>query len=743
MIIKEITLFGFKSFPTKTQIKLQEGITAFVGPNGCGKTNILDGIRWVLGEQNLKKLRCTRNEELIFTQNEKTIGFGEVKLLFDNDNTIPELPQEIEIRRRFYRSGESKFWINGIECKLKEIEDLLERAGKGNRVYSIFDKETLIEIINGKLHLLLESTAGIHLFQEKKKEAERKLNATLHDLQRLEDIMKEKERIIRSLYKHKLKTEKAHKLRKMLNFLKIKEIEEKLKLKEEKLASYQAKLANISEEEIKLSDISKKHSLKFSSLVDAHNEEEKRWKEFITKIREKEETIKRLSRIEANKDILHQESENTSRELIQLEKDIEKIEEKLKELSEKKEALKHTVLRKENEALKAELALDNKWRELEKSTEKEVVEIGKSIQLQEKTFKEIFKKLYEEKIKLSKLECSFESKKEIFNLLESQRKTLKYKKEEKEETIKNLITDIEQTRNLLRKIEEELELLKISRLPRPLEIKEMLEEKRKIEERMGKLRKDRKEIESIYTQLKIEIELLKRERENYTIYDATPSETSLTPEEIEAELQRLGPINEAIYEQYEEEKNIFEEFKKQHKDIKSAAAKLSQMVKEIDIEAKRRYIETFEKIREEYKKLFPHFFRGGTGDLILTDYQNPLEAEIQILANPEGKKLKRLQQLSEGEKTLLGITLLFSLYSINPSKFLFIDELDAPLDEANTIKFVEYLKKLSQDIQIIIVTHNKRTLEYGDYIYGITMETPGVSKVVSLNLKKAKEIIEN
>jgi chromosome segregation protein len=208
MKIKTVEIFGFKSFFEKTSLSFLPGITALVGPNGCGKSNIVDAIRWALGEQSAKNLRGNLMEDVIFngSRNKKPLGMAEVSLTFFNENGgIPLKNQkftEIQITRRVFRSGESEYYINKTPCRLKDITELFMDTGVGTRAYSIIEQGRVESIINSKpmeLRLLIEEAAGISKYKARKQEALRKMDATRQNLLRVNDILREIERQIGSL----------------------------------------------------------------------------------------------------------------------------------------------------------------------------------------------------------------------------------------------------------------------------------------------------------------------------------------------------------------------------------------------------------------------------------------------------------------------------------------------------------------------------------------------------------------
>ena len=194
MQLKSLELTGFKSFPEKTLINFSEGITAIIGPNGSGKSNISDAIRWVMGETSTKSLRGTKMEDVIFdgTQSRKALGFAEVTLTLDNSDKQLDIDfDEVAISRRYYRSGESEYYINKSQVRMRDVHELLRDTGLGKSGYSIIGQGSATEIINAKStdrRYLFEEASGISKFRYKKEESERKLKLTTENLIRLNDI---------------------------------------------------------------------------------------------------------------------------------------------------------------------------------------------------------------------------------------------------------------------------------------------------------------------------------------------------------------------------------------------------------------------------------------------------------------------------------------------------------------------------------------------------------------------------
>jgi len=204
---------------------------------------------------------------------------------------------------------------------------------------------------------------------------------------------------------------------------------------------------------------------------------------------------------------------------------------------------------------------------------------------------------------------------------------------------------------------------------------------------------------------------------------------------IQNSLENIGPLNMAAQQEYEEEQSRLENLLEQRIDILKSEENLKETIAKIDVVAREKFESTFDQINTNFSKLFGMFFEGGTASLSLSGEEDPLEAQIIIHAQPPGKKNQNLRMLSAGEKSLTAIALLFAIYQYKPSPYCVLDEVDAPLDDVNIQKFKRVLNEFAQDTQFIVVTHNKLTMEVADYLYGVTMENKGVSKLVSVKFK--------
>jgi chromosome segregation protein len=212
--------------------------------------------------------------------------------------------------------------------------------------------------------------------------------------------------------------------------------------------------------------------------------------------------------------------------------------------------------------------------------------------------------------------------------------------------------------------------------------------------------------------------------------------------EMEAELTRLrekivrmGEVNPAAIEEYEMLEERFHFLTEQRDDLLEATEALRRVIRKINRASLRRFMRTFRAVNEKLEIVFPKLFEGGKAKLVLTDPKKPLESGVSFFVHPPGKRLTRMSLLSGGEKALSAIALIFSLFLIKPAAFCVFDEIDAPLDEANIYRFNSLLRQIGEESQVILVTHNKQTMEVADALFGVTMENKGISKLFSLNLE--------
>ena len=841
MRLNNIEIKGFKSFGDKTIINFNSGVTGIVGPNGCGKSNIVDAIRWVLGEQKTSLLRSDKMENIIFngSKSRKKLQLAEVSISFDNTkNLIPTEYSTVTVTRKYFRSGDSEYLLNDVKCRLKDITNLFLDTGISSNNYAIIELSMVDNILNDKdnsrLHLF-EEAAGISKFRKRKKETFNKIKQTELDLDRVEDLVYEIEKNLRSLKRQAKQTEKYHKYKDEYKIISINVALEVSKTTMSSLKEQKQKLTKVENENTKvITELAKKNSKlesAKSSLIPYEKKLlklQKKLNQVLDKIRNFEESKRMKSqkakmlieKIEDLRDRIKYDTESNKRsefsissiqkEISSNEKELKKVIDKLKitkkdytkyeeelkdknvkitdikEVEDQFRQLNHNIESISNKRNQVErlLLLDNIDKksvvEKIKSIDKEILELKKGFKTIENLFKtenkEIIRinKLFSEKSKdLSTDEIKYNSLK---NNIESLKKEMEYKnatyesnkrriaenidnlKKSEKEVVK-IDTDTDSNDNSLiklydeksksekdlQKFEDEYYKLKSTISLDDSSIKELQNKKdinlNLIDELKSNIYDNEIELNSVEQRLSIEFDLdintCKADKDFFK--DSSVDSMINRREELKEKIEKIGQINPLAMEAYKEIKERHEFITKEREDLLEAKDSLLKTIEEIDIVAKESFLKSFEKIKSNFKTVFRSLFTDDDDcDLLINDEENPLESSIEIMAKPKGKKPLTINQLSGGEKTLTATSLLFAIYLLKPAPFCVFDEVDAPLDDANIDKFNKIVNKFSNTSQFIIVTHNKRTMNNADIIYGITMPEQGVSKVVPVDLRNLK-----
>jgi len=250
--------------------------------------------------------------------------------------------------------------------------------------------------------------------------------------------------------------------------------------------------------------------------------------------------------------------------------------------------------------------------------------------------------------------------------------------------------------------------------------------------------------DSLYTAYQVELDVELENPAHKEFLNTVNMETLSAEVSAQKEkLNRMGPVNLASIEEYQELSQRYEFLTTQEGDLTQACDTLHETISKINKTTKEMFINTFHIINEKFQQMFQLFFQGGTSRLVLTDENNVLESGIEIIAQPPGKRVSQLALLSGGEKALTAMSLLFATFLARPTPFCVLDEIDAPLDETNTERYISTLREMMGFSQFVVITHNKRTMEGADVLYGVTMEEPGVSKLISVNLTKREEVVED
>ena len=699
MHISKLEIFGFKSFAKKETVVFDSGITGIVGPNGCGKTNIVDAIRWVLGEQKTKRLRSSKMEDVIFNgaSNVKPLGLCEVFLTIENNKgLLPVEYSEVEIGRRLYRSGESEYFINRNNCRLKDISNLFVDTGLTSDAYSVIELNMIEQILSDKddsRRQLYEEAAGVNKYKAKRKSALRKFDLNSRDLERIDDIILEIEIQVKAL-DLQLKRFKRH---------------EKLtsELKELELDLASARMTDLENVILPLEEMLKKMNKvlqKTNSKKEVESVEFDNSREAYLKEKESLATMKAKVDKLTEKLLLEIQEKN-----LESSKGVGLLEDELqKKISQLNQFDKDYIKIVSNQDVNNSLSDESK--EKFKNNNYTVIETDKKYEKLKASIED-----YKDKIDKYRKEHEFDFSKmdESIKKIQDQINSNNLELEKKENDVNKAFIKMESIR-------AKLDSDKFSKDDLFYEIKEA--EMKIAESKIKKTQIEQNIIE------KFGNDVVLRDVKDYNISDMV-----FRVEKIKRSIDSIGPINWAVKDEHEEKTARLNNLLEQKADLIDAENNLKEAIKKIDMVAQEQFFDTYNQVKENFEKMFTVFFNGGKGSIELSDPNDPLNSDINIFAQPPGKRNNTLKMLSAGEKSLTAIALLFSIYQYKPSPFCILDEIDAPLDDINIKKFTDVIKDYSKTTQFIMVTHNKLTMESADCIYGVTAEKQGISKLMSID----------
>ncbi len=732
MQLKHIKLSGFKSFVDPTKISFPTNMVGVVGPNGCGKSNVIDAIRWVLGELSAKNLRGESMVDVIFNGSEKRKASGQctIELLFDNSSAKIggeyASYNEVSIKRVMTRDAQSDYFINNAKCRRKDVQDIFLGTGLGPSSYAIIEQGMVSKLVSAKpdeLRTHIEEAAGVSKYRERRRETESRIKRTKENLSRVKDIRDEIERLIKRLENQAKAAEKYKKLN-----------DEKSQIELDTAILFSLEAKNNRD------DLQKK--------LDSFNRDLK------IKNAESETIQSQIDQFRTENESVLTEYESAQKNFYSIGAEIAKREANLQNINKTENETKFK-LEKTKENLEKAKETEKNFDELSPSEQaihilNEIIATLKKYSIQNDSILDKANKL---KVLLA----------EILNIASAQSKTLTEEYQSRQEDLSKEIFEAEKLKS---SIEEEMQTYveessqaesvlislrqkqsKFNEDLRSLENNKSIVEldSRSISEKITNIRLDLKtyEINLENSNKKIKAAGIDIEKIDFTKYeDLSISELEDKLADIEAKIIRLGAINLAAPEEIEEESKRKEELDKQYDDLIEALDKLNGAIKKIDNETKTIFKDSFDAVNIKLKEVFPKLFGGGLAELNLTD-DDPLHAGVILMARPPGKKNSSISQLSGGEKALTALALVFAIFDLNPAPFCLLDEVDAPLDDLNTLRFINMVEEMSKTVQFIFITHNKVSMERSDYLMGVTMQEAGVSRMVSVDVNQALELAES
>ena len=721
MEFKKIQINGFKSFAEKTTFDIKEGLTGIVGPNGCGKSNIVESLRWCMGETSAKSMRGSGMEDVIFsgTSNKPSKNLAEVSINLTNDNKdgsakFKEL-DEIEIRRKIEKDKGSKFYINDKEVRAKDAQMFFADLSTGAHSPSLISQGRIGALVTAKpadRRAILEEAAGIAGLHVRRHEAELRLGAAENNLKRADELRRQQEKQLINLQKqaeeaqrYKLISEEIKKIEAGLYFLKLREIDREIKIENEINLEAEQEVEKFNTELAKIEDE-----------IDLNLEK-------VNPIREK--NMEDLSKIQR----LNLELKNIDEENERIKNEMENIKNSLKMISEDKDREKSIIIdansnEKRLKEEKSELIdIDSKYYETEKKSSEDLNNSKNKLQHEIENIKELIKSNKNGEAILLLDECK--------NLIEeyadsySRNQNIKKDSIKRSQRIKTIETEIESWKNLTinsEKMVNELEERKIKfndkleefesqpqsqaekkgKISENLRISEQEKSANELkisdlDEKISELRKNlnftkessieirerkassgatveglNKRRQDLLDRVQDELSLNESELLNYSNLEKEDEfPDALTQEELLDEKKRqrdkLGSVNLRADEETSKYEDEIKKMEKDRQDLVSAIIKLKESINELNQKGRERLLNAFEKVNRKFNEVYTKLFNGGNAKLELVDSDDPLDAGLEMLVSPPGKRLQSITLLSGGEQALTALSLIFAVFLTNPS----------------------------------------------------------------------------
>ena len=856
MEFKKIQLNGFKSFAEKTTFIIEDGLTGIVGPNGCGKSNIVESLRWCMGETSAKSMRGSGMEDVIFsgTSNKPSKNIAEVTINISNENKDGPIQyknlENIEIRRKIEKDKGSKFYINGKEVRAKDAQMFFADLSTGAHSPSIISQGRIGALVTAKptdRRAVLEEAAGIAGLHVRRHEAELRLGAAENNLKRADELRRQQERQLLNLKKqaeeatkYKTISEEIKKIEAGLYYLRLKDIDHEIKLENEineeadsEVQKFNDKINElenkIQEETNRVNPVRDKNyeilskvqrlNLELKSLDDENDRIEKEIENIKSSLKTIEEDTDREKSIIIDANSNEKRLKEEKQELIEIDSkyyDTEKqsnadLEVAKNDLKNEQEKVDNLLKNFSSESLKKNLHTINEV----KSNIDKIIQLLNSnnsfealvvLETCKTTLNFLVQTINEndDHKKISDISSKNETIKklqEVYADIYSKNQNLKKESIKRSERVKTIDKEIDSWRNLLKNSEKmvhelrerknklnfkftELEKQPQSQAEKKGQISENLrlseneknENETLIEEIDKKINDLREELDKV-KESSIEIrerkassgatieglnkrrnDLLERidtelnlNENNILEYsnldkeeefpDAVSQEEML--DEKKREREKLGSVNLRADEETTKYETEIKKMETDRQDLVQAITKLKESINELNQKGRERLLEAFERVNRKFNEVYTKLFNGGNAKLELVDSDDPLDAGLEMLVSPPGKRLQSITLLSGGEQALTALSLIFAVFLSNPSPICVLDEVDAPLDDANVTRFCNLLDELTKITQtrFIIVTHHALTMSKMNKLYGVTMPEKGISQLVAVDLQKAESMV--
>ena len=857
MKFKKIDLNGFKSFFDKTSFFIEHGLTGIVGPNGCGKSNIVEAIRWCMGETSAKRMRGTGMEDVIFsgTSNKASKNIAEVSLGLDNtEKNGPIQFNELDfvnIKRRIVKDKGSRYFINEQEVRARDVQTLFADLSTGAHSPSMISQGRIGALVTAKptdRRSILEEAAGIAGIHARRHESELRLDSAENNLKRADELRRQQEKQLDNLKKqaeeaskYRLISEEIKKIEAGLYYIKLTEIQKEIGTTKEITGESDDEINGLTIEINHNNNLLQEANLKLKPLRDKNIEilsklqrlnlelqnledEENRAKTDKNKLLKSKETI--VKDLEREKNIILDAQSNEKR-LGEEKNDLINTEKKYYDL-EKETAIDFRIATEELnqeqgklEKISRNLSLNAQGKDFKEYLNdimKDLEEIKSQLERNDnETALNSIKKIilltnsYSGKLKFTNDENSLNQITDLNNKIKiaqekyasalSKNESIKTETIKRKERIKSIENEIQNWKNLRfnsEKMSKELnnrinklntDIENIIKLPEIIAVKkgQLMQNTSNTENEKNdssvNLNSAEKEYEEINKKLKIVEQKMMLARENKARSGATleglenrkkdlinslKNDLNINdknlkdysdlknsenfPNVIEQEdkldakknqREKLGSVNLRADEESEKHRTTIIKMEKDREDLVTAIAKLRNGINELNQKGREKLLDAFEKVNRKFNEVYTKLFNGGTAKLEFIDAEDPLEAGLEMLVSPPGKRLQSITLLSGGEQALTALSLIFAVFLTSPAPICILDEVDAPLDDANVTRFCSLLDELTKitETKFIIITHHALTMSRMDRLYGVTMQEKGVSQLVSVDLQKAEELV--
>ena len=860
MKFKKLEITGFKSFFDKTSFLIEDGLTGIVGPNGCGKSNIVESLRWCMGETSAKSMRGAGMEDIIFsgTENRPAKNISEVSIKIENlDKDAPMQYNELEeivISRKIERDKGSKYFMNSKEVRARDVQTFFADLSTGAHSPSLISQGKIGMLVTSKpveRRTVLEEAAGISGIHARRQEAELRLNAAENNLKRADELKRQQEKQLENLKKQAEEASRYKEISRQIKsveaglyFLKLKEIEkdkgqitEKLGEQEDELSAIKIDINHnntlLNDENERLAPLRDRKMESLAKLQKLNldmanlNEEEIRIKNLQGKLQKSLEVLD--SDLEREKSISLDASLHEKRileeknELLQIEKSFIEIE---------KESTSELQLSKKN-LNDQRLQFDDLFKEISQvvNSEKQLA-IYRELQNKLDNTKEQLNQNRIDNVKeyLNNLKEIISTEEENINSREGgslinelkayidnitslqeayastfgKNESIKSDSIKRIERIKNIDIEVENWKNLKtnsekmiielneRKNKIKVEIIENQKNPEKIatskgqniqnlentkKVSEELEiELNKAEEKYNLINQNLQNIQEKFSVLRenkarneatiegiekrkldlvysIKSDLnLDNENNLLSISDLNTLDTENLPniskqeeklEKVKRLRESLGSVNLRADEETKKYQDEIKKMEDERSDLFSAIVKLKTSIDELNQKGREKLLDAFTKVNRKFNEVYTQLFSGGSAKLELVDSDDPLEAGLEMLVSPPGKRLQSITLLSGGEQALTALSLIFAVFLVNPSPICVLDEVDAPLDDANVTRFCTLLDELTKitKTKFIIISHHALTMSRMHRLYGVTMPEKGVSQLVAVDLQKAEELV--